>query len=64
MAQREDLRKKLYGLARAERDVRRRIGKRVLAGDSTVDLRALRREIRESQDDISSAIIQLDAQTQ
>ena len=62
MAQVEDLRKKLSGLAHAERDLRRRIGKRVIAGDSTVDLRALRREIRESQEDLASAIIQLDAQ--
>ena len=45
----QTLRRELYGLGRAERELRREIGKRVISGQSAEDLRALRRDNRESQ---------------
>ena len=59
----QDLRRELHGLARAERELRDQIGARILAGDPVVDLRAIRRELRESQEDISAAVQQLEAAT-
>ena len=55
------LRAKLYTLARQEREVRREIGNRVLSSQSVEDLRVQRRELRESQEDLSCAILQLEA---
>ena len=59
----QDLRQELYGLVRTEREIRREIGTRVLAGEPVVDLRALRRANRESQEDLAAAVILLDAST-
>ena len=60
--QAQNLRRELFGLARAEKDVRREIGQRVIAGEPVVDLRALRREIQETQEDLSAAVTQLEAE--
>ena len=57
----QDLRQELHGLVRTEREIRREIGTRVLAGEPVVDLRALRRANRESQEDLAAAVILLDA---
>ena len=59
----EDLRRELFGLVRTERQISREIGSRVLAGEPVVDLRALRRANREQQEDVSAAVILLDAAT-
>ena len=59
----EDLRRELYGLANAERDLRREIGERVLAGSPVVDLCALRRANRESQENLAAAVNILEAAT-
>ena len=59
----EDLRRELFGLVRTEREIGREIGARVLNGEPVVDLRALRRANREDQEDVSAAVILLDAAT-
>ena len=59
--QAQDLRKELYGLAHAERDLRREIGARVLAGEPVVDLHALRYANRARQEDLAAAVNVLDA---
>ena len=61
--QAQDLRRELYSLVRTEREIRREIGARVLNGEPVVDLRALRRANREEQEDLSAAVILLDAAT-
>ena len=57
----EELRRELFGLAHEERELRRRLGQRILDGRPADDLRARRREIRESQEDLSAAMGQLAA---
>ena len=57
----QHLRRELFGLARAERELQREVGRRVLAGEDVVDLHALRRANRENQEDLSCAIVQLEA---
>ena len=57
----QDLRRELYGLAHAERDLRLEIGARVLAGEPVVDLCALRRANRESQENLAAAVNVLEA---
>ena len=57
----QDLRQELYSLVRTEREIRRSIGERVLAGAPVVDLRALRAANREAQQDLSAAVILLDS---
>ena len=57
----EELTRELYALAREERELRRQLGQRVLDGQPADDLRARRREIRESQEDLSAAMGQLAA---
>ena len=59
--QAEDLRRELYGLADAERELRHEIGARVLAGEAVVDLCALRRANRESQENLAAAVNILEA---
>ena len=59
----QDLRRKLFGLAQTERQLQREIGHRVLSGLTVVDLTALRRDCRENQENLSCALIQLDAAT-
>jgi hypothetical protein len=50
-------------LARTERELRREIGTRVLAGQPVVDLCALRRANRESQENLAAAVNILEAAT-
>ena len=57
----QHLRNEIYGLARAERELRREIGTRVLAGQQVVDLCALRRANRESQENLAAAVNILEA---
>ena len=57
----EELTREMYALAREERELRRQLGQRVLDGRPADDLRARRREIRESQEDLSAAMGQLAA---
>ena len=57
----EDLRRELFGLVRTEREIRREIGARILSGESVIDLRALRFENMETQEDLSAAVGLLDA---
>ena len=57
------LRKELFGLVRDERAVRREIGERVLKLQPVDDLRAHRSELRERQEDLSAAVVQLEAAT-
>ena len=59
----QDLRRELYGLAHVERDLRREIGARVLAGEPVIDLCALRRENRENQENLAAAVNILEAAT-
>ena len=59
----QDLRRELYGLAHAERALRHEIGERVLAGEAVVDLCALRRANRESQENLAAAVNILDDAT-
>ena len=59
----QHLRSELYGLARAERELRREIGARVLAGEPVVDLCALRRANRENQENLAAAVNILEAAT-
>ena len=59
--QAEDLRRELYGLARAERELRREIGRRVLDSHPMEDLRIRRRENRERQEDLAAAVGLLEA---
>ena len=55
------LRAELYTLARQEREIRRAIGNRVLNSESVEDLRIQRRELRESAEDLSCAIVELES---
>ena len=57
----QHLRREIYGLARAERELRREIGTRVLAGEPVIDLCALRRANRESQENLAAAVNILEA---
>ena len=57
----EELTRELYALAREERELRRRLGQRVLDGEPVDDLRIRRRELREDQEDLSAAVGQLAA---
>ena len=59
--QADGLRQELYGLARVERELRREIGTRVIAGQPVVDLCALRRANRESQENLAAAVNVLEA---
>ena len=59
----QHLRSELYGLARAERELRREIGQRVLAGEPVIDLHALRYENRARQEDLAAAVNILEAST-
>lgn len=59
----QHLRSEIYGLARAERELRREIGTRVLAGEPVVDLCALRSANRESQENLAAAVNILEAAT-
>ena len=56
-----ELRRELFGLAREEQELRRRLGQRVLDGKPVDDLRSRRRELREDQEDLSAAVGQLEA---
>ena len=56
----EKIRRELFALAREERTLRREVGNRILNGESVDDLRIQRRELRESQEDLSCAIVQLE----
>ena len=62
-AQAQDLRQELYGLVRTERELRQEIGRCVITGESVIALRALRSANREAQEDLSAAVILLDAAT-
>ena len=55
------LRAELYTLAREERTLRREVGNRILNGESVADLRIQRRELRESAEDLSCAIVELES---
>ena len=55
------LRSELYALARQEKELRREVGTRILNGQPVDDLRIQRRELRESQEDLSAAVVQLEA---
>ena len=55
------LRSELYSLARQEKELRREVGTRILNGQPVDDLRIQRRELRESQEDLSAAVVQLEA---
>ena len=55
------LRAKMYALARQERELRREVGTRILNGQPVDELRTRRRELRESQEDLSAAVSQLEA---
>ncbi len=57
------LRQELFGLVRDERAVRREIGERVLNELPVDELRARRSELRERQEDLSAAVVQLEAAT-
>ena len=57
------LREKLYGLVGEERQLRREIGARVLAGEGVVDLVALRAANRETQENLAAAIVVVQART-
>ena len=57
----EELNRELYALAREERELRRRLGQRVLDGEPVDDLRTRRRQLREDQEDLSAAVGQLAA---
>ena len=56
-----ELRRELFGLAREEQRLRRQLGQRVLDGKPVDDLRTRRQELRESQEDLSAAVGQLEA---
>ena len=60
-ARAEELWRELFGLVRDERAVRREIGNRVLNAQPVDELRMRRRELRESQEDLSAAVMQLEA---
>ena len=55
------LRSELYALARQERELRRELGTRILNGQPVDDLRIQRRELRESAEDLSCAIVELES---
>ena len=57
----EELTRELYALAREERELRRRLGQRILDGKPVDDLRIRRRQLREDQEDLSAAVGQLAA---
>ena len=57
----QDLRQELYGLVRTEREIRREIGQRVIAGAPVIDLHALRYENRARQEDLAAAVNILEA---
>ncbi len=59
----QGLRRDLFGLAHAEREIRREIGARVLAGEPVIDLCALRLANREQQENLAAAVGLLEAST-
>ena len=56
----EKIRREMFSLVREERAVQKEIGSRILLGEAVTDLRIQRRELRESQEDLSCAMIQLE----
>ena len=56
----EKIRREMFSLVREERAVQKEIGSRILLGETVTDLRIQRRELRESQEDLSCAMIQLE----
>ena len=56
-----ELRSQLFELVDDERELRRRLGQRILDGEPVDDLRARRRQLREDQEDLSAAVGQLEA---
>ena len=50
-----ELRRELHRLHREEKDLQRRIGDALLAGEDVSELRARRREVREKQEDLAAA---------
>ena len=57
----KELRSQIYDLVDAEQRLRRQLGQRVLDGKPVDDLRTRRQELRESQEDLSAAVGQLEA---
>ena len=57
----EELRRERRGLVRADRALFRELGERVASGQSTADLRARRRELRESHEDLTAGLMHLEA---
>ena len=51
----KELRSELFGLVDDERELRRQLGERVLAGKPRADIRARLREVRDTQEDLSAA---------
>ena len=57
----EKIRREMFSLVREERAVQKEIGSRILLGEPVTDLRIQRRELRESQEDLSCAMLQIEA---